>query len=64
MGAILGSHPDTNKRNALVFQQERDAKETIPNIGYSTWNRPDQQAYDGVAAALEAGYRHLVCAEG
>jgi len=38
--------------------------ETIPNIGYGTWNRPDQQAYDGVAAALEAGYRHLDCAEG
>lgn len=37
---------------------------TIPKIGYGTWNRPDDAAYQGVSAALEAGYRHLDCAEG
>lgn len=36
----------------------------IPQIGYGTWNRPDDAAYKGVLAALEAGYRHLDCAEG
>lgn len=36
----------------------------IPTIGYGTWNRPDDAAYRGVTAALEAGYRHLDCAEG
>ncbi|SLN50592.1 aldo/keto reductase [Pseudooctadecabacter jejudonensis] len=36
----------------------------IPQIGYGTWNRPESAAYDGVVAALEAGYRHLDCAEG
>ncbi|WP_341368565.1 aldo/keto reductase [Yoonia sp. BS5-3] len=38
--------------------------ETIPQIGYGTWNRPDEAAYRGTLAALEAGYRHLDCAEG
>ena len=37
---------------------------TMPKIGYGTWNRPEKEAYDGVTAALEAGYRHLDCAEG
>lgn len=37
---------------------------TIPSIGYGTWNRPEDVAYQGVTAALEAGYRHLDCAEG
>jgi 2,5-diketo-D-gluconate reductase B len=37
---------------------------SIPNIGYGTWNRPGEAAYQGVTAALEAGYRHLDCAEG
>jgi len=37
---------------------------TIPTIGYGTWNRPDQAAYDGTLLALDAGYRHLDCAEG
>ena len=37
---------------------------TIPNIGYGTWNRDDDAAYQGVTAALDAGYRHLDCAEG
>ncbi len=37
---------------------------TIPQIGYGTWNRPDDAAYNGSLAALEAGYRHLDCAEG
>ncbi|WP_344844623.1 aldo/keto reductase [Celeribacter arenosi] len=36
----------------------------IPQIGYGTWNRPDQECYDGVIAALEAGYRHIDTAEG
>ena len=36
----------------------------IPSIGYGTWNRPEDTAYQGVKAAIEAGYRHLDCAEG
>lgn len=36
----------------------------IPQIGCGTWNRPKQEAYDCVSMALEAGYRHLDCAEG
>ena len=35
-----------------------------PTPCYGTWNRPDQEAYDGTLAALEVGYRHLDCAEG
>jgi diketogulonate reductase-like aldo/keto reductase len=32
----------------------------IPKIGFGTWQIPDgPQAYDSVAAALEAGYRHI-----
>ena len=38
--------------------------DVIPKIGYGTWNRPGNAAYDGTLAALEAGYRHLDCAEG
>lgn len=38
--------------------------QTIPTLGYGTWNRPEKAAYDGTLAALEAGYRHLDCAEG
>lgn len=37
---------------------------SIPTIGYGTWNRPDETAFQGVHSALEAGYRHLDCAEG
>ena len=37
---------------------------TIPCIGYGTWNRLGDAAYDGTTNALEAGYRHLDCAEG
>ncbi len=37
---------------------------TPPAIGYGTWNRPGQAAFDGVVAALEAGYRHIDGAEG
>jgi len=37
---------------------------TIPQIGYGTWNRPGEEAYRCTLAALEAGYRHLDCAEG
>lgn len=36
----------------------------IPDIGYGTWNRPGEEAYEGSLAALKAGYRHLDCAEG
>lgn len=36
----------------------------MPNIGYGTWNRPEQAAYDGTLAALEVGYRHIDGAEG
>lgn len=36
-----------------------------PNpIGYGTWNRPENEGHRGTLAALEAGYRHLDCAEG
>lgn len=38
--------------------------DNIPEIGYGTWNRPGDEAYRGVVAALETGYRHLDCAEG
>ena len=37
---------------------------SIPTIGYGTWNRPGEAAFQGVHSALEAGYRHLDCAEG
>ena len=37
---------------------------TIPQIGYGTWNRPEEEGYRGTLTALEAGYRHLDCAEG
>ncbi|MFQ1699230.1 aldo/keto reductase [Loktanella agnita] len=36
----------------------------IPRIGYGTWNRPGDAAYQGTLAALEAGYRHIDGAEG
>ena len=36
----------------------------MPQIGYGTWNRPDQECYDGVVAAIEAGYTHIDTAEG
>lgn len=33
---------------------------TIPSIGFGTWQIPDgAAAYDAVAAALDAGYRHI-----
>lgn len=38
--------------------------QTIPPIGYGTWNRFGDDAYNGTLAALEVGYRHLDCAEG
>lgn len=37
---------------------------TIPQMGYGTWNRPGDAAYDGTLAALQAGYRHIDGAEG
>lgn len=38
--------------------------QTIPTIGYGTWNRAEDLGRTCVLAALEAGYRHLDCAEG
>src|SRR5690606_986559 len=31
----------------------------VPLMGYGTWNRNDQETYQGVLWALEAGYRHI-----
>lgn len=36
----------------------------IPQLGYGTWNRAGDDAYNGVIWALEAGYRHIDTAEG
>lgn len=36
----------------------------IPQIGYGTWNRAGQAAYEGVRCALDIGYRHIDTAEG
>jgi 2,5-diketo-D-gluconate reductase B len=36
----------------------------IPQMGYGTWNRPADEAYQGVVWALEAGYRHIDTAQG
>jgi 2,5-diketo-D-gluconate reductase B len=36
----------------------------IPQIGFGTWNRDGQEAYDSVQCALEVGYRHIDTAEG
>lgn len=36
----------------------------IPQMGYGTWNRPGDEAYDGVVWALEAGCRHIDTAQG
>lgn len=36
----------------------------IPQLGYGTWNRDGDDAYNGVIWALEAGYRHIDTAEG
>lgn len=38
--------------------------DTIPTVGYGTWNRSEQEAYQGVLWALEAGYRHIDTAQG
>lgn len=37
---------------------------TIPKIGYGTWNRAGEAAYNGTLSALQAGYRHIDGAEG
>ncbi|MDV7143027.1 aldo/keto reductase [Tropicimonas sp. TH_r6] len=37
---------------------------SIPQVGYGTWNRDGQVAYDGVRCALDVGYRHIDTAEG
>lgn len=36
----------------------------IPQIGYGTWNRKDEDAYRCVRDALAVGYRHIDTAEG
>lgn len=36
----------------------------IPQIGFGTWQRKGQEAYDSVRAALDVGYRHIDTAEG
>ncbi|SMC42799.1 aldo/keto reductase [Rhizobium sp. RU36D] len=36
----------------------------IPRIGYGTWNRSSEEAYQGSLWALEAGYRHIDTAQG
>ena len=36
----------------------------IPQIGYGTWNRDGDAAYEGVMTALDVGYRHIDTAEG
>jgi len=36
----------------------------IPQMGYGTWNRPGDEAYNGVIRALEAGCRHIDTAQG
>ncbi len=37
---------------------------TPPRIGFGTWNRLGDEAYDSVVTALNAGYRHIDGAEG
>lgn len=41
-----------------------DLHDTIPQIGFGTWNRDGQEAYDSVQCALDVGYRHIDTAEG
>jgi 2,5-diketo-D-gluconate reductase B len=36
----------------------------IPQMGYGTWNRPGDEAYNGTLWALEAGCRHIDTAQG
>lgn len=36
----------------------------IPSMGYGTWNRSGQEAYQGVLWAIEAGCRHIDTAQG
>ncbi|KAL9050706.1 MAG: hypothetical protein Q9162_006480 [Coniocarpon cinnabarinum] len=38
------------------------ARESMPLLGFGTWNLQRSNASDVVAAALNAGYRHLDCA--
>lgn len=37
---------------------------TIPAMGYGTWNRTNDETYQGVLSALEVGYRHIDTAQG
>jgi len=36
---------------------------SIPKLGFGTWKLKDDDAYDGVAAALKVGYRHIDTAQ-
>jgi len=36
---------------------------SIPKLGFGTWKLNDGDAYDGVAAALKTGYRHIDTAQ-
>ncbi|MGX6647562.1 aldo/keto reductase [Maricaulaceae bacterium MS644] len=36
---------------------------SIPKLGFGTWKLKDGDAYDGVKAALETGYRHIDTAQ-
>ena len=31
----------------------------MPLVGFGTWQLKERECYDGVRAALDAGYRHL-----
>ena len=45
---------------ALTDTFTLDNGNTIPKIGFGTWQIPDgAEAYDATAAALKAGYRHI-----
>lgn len=37
---------------------------SIPQMGYGTWNHAGEEAYNGVLWAIEAGYRHIDTAQG
>ena len=46
--------------NALTGTYELNGGTTIPKLGFGTWLlKEGDECYDAVAAALEAGYRHI-----
>ncbi|MFC3120276.1 aldo/keto reductase [Agaribacter flavus] len=38
-------------------------RQSIPSMGYGTWNRSGDEAYAGVSDAIELGYRHIDTAQ-